>query len=440
VQGKGENGPQDKSRRNRLRIGFSTGTAMTAAARAALRRILTGKAPSWVAVRLPVGYYLPVPTAIVAATDLTAEALVIKDAGDDPDVTHKAAIHVRVSVAAAEGERSEVSRGQRQACFGEGAGSEIRLCAGPGVGVVTKPGLAVPVGEPAINPVPRRMLAENMAEELERSPWGVLFETLRTRGTADSGSEAFEPKRHVRLALPPIPGLSVPVLLHVRVSIPQGEDLARRTLNPRLGIHGGLSVLGTTGLVKPLSHEAYEETIAAALAVAKAGGCRSVVLSTGGKSEKLARKILGGEPDEAFVQIADFFAFAVREAARMGFDTVVHSVFFGKAVKMASGVPYTHAHKAAMDLKVLVRCGERVGVKRPVLERIAHANTARHALEILLQNGTQNVFRAVAEEALRRSRRFAGAGVRRLRLLLFDYEGCILADVAEETGAEENTA
>uniref|UniRef100_A0A832A4E7 Cobalt-precorrin-5B C(1)-methyltransferase n=1 Tax=Desulfacinum infernum TaxID=35837 RepID=A0A832A4E7_9BACT len=440
MQGKGENGSEDGSRRKRLRTGFSTGTAMTAAARAALRRILSGKAPSWVAVRLPVGYYLAVPTAIVAATDLEAEALVIKDAGDDPDVTHKAAVLVRVSLTAVEGQCSEFPRAHPQASLGEGAGSEIRLCAGPGVGVVTKPGLAVPVGEPAINPVPRQMLAENMAEELERSPWGVPLESLRTRGSAHSGPEAFGRNRHVRLALPRIPGLSARVLLDVRVSIAQGEELARRTLNPRLGIHGGLSVLGTTGLVKPLSHEAYEETIAAALAVAKAGGCPSVVLSTGGKSEKLARKILDGEPDEAFVQIADFFAFAVREAARMGFDTVVHSVFFGKAVKMASGLPYTHAHKAAMDLKVLVRCGERVGAEPRVLERIAQANTARHALEILLQEGIRDVVRAVAEDALRWSRRFAGAGVRRLRLLLFDYEGRILADVAQEGGAEENTA
>lgn len=412
---------------------------MTAAARAALRTVLTKKAPSWIAVRLPVGYYLAVPVTILEASGQEAQAQVIKDAGDDPDVTHKAAIHVRVWIAAAERKWSGGARGHAHECSGESPGSGIRLCAGSGVGVVTKPGLAIPVGEPAINPVPRQMLAENMAEELKRWSRGGPPEVSQKADPAPWEPSALGRSRPVRLALPPIPGLPAPVLLHVLVSIPHGEDLARRTLNPRLGIRGGLSVLGTTGLVKPLSHEAYEETITAALAVAKAVGCGSVVLSTGGKSEKLARKILHGEPDEAFVQIADFFALAVREAARLGFETVVHSVFFGKAVKMASGLPYTHAHKAAMDLKILLRFGERIGLERRVLQRIAQANTARHALDILLQNGGGDVVHAVAEEALRRSRVFAGAGVGRLRLLLFDYEGRILADVAEKHRAEELT-
>lgn len=410
---------------------------MTAAARAALRTVLTGKAPSWIAVRLPVGYYLAVPATILEATGLQARAQVIKDAGDDPDVTHRAAIHVRVAITATEPNGGEDACAHPQESSGWDTGAGIRLYAGPGVGVVTKPGLPVPVGEVAVNPVPRQMLAENMAEELKRWARALPPEGLRKADLSEFGLGASGQKHSIRLALPHIPGLSEPVVLHVMVSIPQGEELARRTLNPRLGIQGGLSILGTTGLVRPLSHEAYEETIAAALAVAKAGGCRTVVLSTGGKSEKLARKILGKEPDEAFVQIADFFAFAVRQAARLAFDTVVHSVFFGKAVKMASGLPYTHAHKAAMDLKVLVRCGDRIGLERWILERIAQANTARHALEILLENGARDVAGAVAEEALSWSRRFAGTGVRRLRLLLFDYEGRILADTTQESGPEE---
>jgi len=221
------------------------------------------------------------------------------------------------------------------------------------------------------------------------------------------------------------------MVLHVTVSVAQGEDLARRTLNPRLGILGGLSILGTTGLVRPLSHEAYEETIVSALRVAQANGGSTVVLSTGGKSEKLAQRYLSDVPEEAFVQIADFFAFAVHEASRMGFQTVVHSVFFGKAVKMASGVPYTHAHKVDMDLGVVVRCGQRAGTDAPVLHRVAQANTARHALEMLMEAQAREVIYEVAREALRQSRRFAGTQVRLVRLLLFDYDGTLLADVTD---------
>ena len=134
----------------------------------------------------------------------------------------------------------------------------------------------------------------------------------------------------------------------VEIEVPKGEELAKHTLNPRLGILGGISILGTTGIVKPFSNEAYEQTIQAALSVAASSACGTVVLSTGGKSERFARDLFKELPPEAFVQVADFFSFAVREARRFGFTRIIHSLFFGKAIKMAQGTSlYTRPFSAA---------------------------------------------------------------------------------------------
>jgi cobalt-precorrin-5B (C1)-methyltransferase len=190
---------------------------------------------------------------------------------------------------------------------------------------------------------------------------------------------------------------------------------------------GGISILGTTGIVKPFSHEAYEETIQTALSVAASGGCREVVLSTGGKSERFAREVLSGRPAEAFVQVADFFAFSVAEARRMGFAGVVHSAFFGKVVKMAQGHAYTHAHKVPLDLNPVAGLAREMGYDEDLCRELASANTARHALELLFSGGAADVVTAVARGALKESRRLAGERLS-VRLLLFDYDGALLTD------------
>jgi cobalt-precorrin-5B (C1)-methyltransferase len=186
--------------------------------------------------------------------------------------------------------------------------------------------------------------------------------------------------------------------------------------------------LGTTGIVKPFSNEAYQETIDSALQVAAANARHFVVLSTGGKSERLAQSVLKNWPEESFVQIADFFACAVRAAVRRGFQGIVHSVFFGKAIKMAQGQEYTHAHRSPLDLQPLALMAEQLGYDTSVCLELAHANTARHALELLQQRQADDLIVAVAREALEQSRMFSGYQSA-VRLLLFDYDGRLLADV-----------
>lgn len=411
--------PEEKTSRGRkregLRGGFSTGTAAVAAAIAALRRLLTGISPEEVPVRLPSGDYLMVQVLESGFEGPLARATVIKDGGDDPDITNRAEIVAKVEIFA-----------------GSDGREGVFLSAGTGVGIVTKPGLPVPPGEPAINPVPRKMFAENLLEEFQIL-WPIRRHTTSVLRPPPSGTRHPAPGiRHpASVFVPfegPLPDELSGMAISVTVEVPRGEELARHTLNPRLGILGGISILGTTGLVKPFSHEAYEETISAALSVAASNGCETAILSTGGKSERFAQEVLSGEPIEAFVQVADFFAFSVREALRFGFRRIVHSVFFGKAVKMAQGHEYTHAHKASLDLELLAEIARHFGRGPDFCSELAGANTARHALEIITARGEMEIIGAVAARALEQSARIAGEGVS-LRMLLFDYEGRLLTDV-----------
>jgi cobalt-precorrin-5B (C1)-methyltransferase len=315
--------------------------------------------PEAVSVLLPGGETLSVPVA--GGRKLTAdeaEATVIKDAGDDPDVTNGAVIGVRLR-------RRE--------------GQGLTIAGGPGVGRVTKPGLALPPGEWAVNPGPRAMLRENLA----------FF----------------------------------PGGLNVEIFVEKGEELAARTLNPRLGIVGGLSILGTTGLVKPFSHEAYLAVVDSALSLARAMGLREVALTTGRQSENLARGRRPDLPEEAFVQMADYFGDSLKKAA--GFETVNLAVFFGKAVKQAAGLANTHAHRRDQDPALLA---EWLASAAPpaVLAGLKAAPTARAALALLKEAGLADpAAQVVAARVLASARLWAGPGPK-LRLMIFDYDGALL--------------
>ncbi|MEJ5300938.1 MAG: cobalt-precorrin-5B (C(1))-methyltransferase CbiD [Thermodesulforhabdaceae bacterium] len=380
-----------------LRKGFSTGSAATAAIVAATRALLGNPPNSCVSIKVPIGVYIPIPVTLHRQSKYYWCGEVIKDGGDDPDITHGALVRASVALV-----RKELNS------------SRIWLDAGEGIGVVTKPGLPVPPGEPAINPVPRQMIVENVFSSirtlLEKVPFCPPLSNL----------PPWDKNRRILLALPGSLGFD----FHVVLTIPEGKALAKRTLNPRLGIVDGLSILGTSGLVKPFSHEAYEETIDYALRFAKTNGCSTVVLTTGGKSEQYARRLLPDLPDAAFIQIADFFGFAVKKAQEYGFIEVVHAVFFGKAVKMAMGFSYTHAREGLIDMSELAR---KAGLRGEIAKAVSNANTARQVLEMLKGRACFEAIQSISREALYASVRFASQIPAR-RLILFDYDGTILFD------------
>lgn len=375
---------------------------------AAVNSLLGCEVSNFVAVKLPVGFYIPIPVSLNCKSRFFCIAEVRKDGGDDPDITHGAIIRAEVSLV----------KSKRVGSFDQSSG--IWLDAGEGVGVVTKPGLPVPPGEPAVNPVPRQMILENVASVILNkviSDFGQDFEEKLPDLPEN------EPNRRIFLPFPS----EVKCLfgIYVVLSIPGGEILAKRTLNPRLGIVEGLSILGTSGLVKPFSHEAYEETIDYALRFARINGCSGVVLATGGKSEFYARKLLSQMPEAAFVQVADFFCFSVKRAEEYGFSEIIHAVFFGKAVKMALGYPYTHAREGLIDMGEVALVA---GLSGEVKEAVLGANTARQVLEILKSgNYFHDAIRRICIRALESSFSFSPRVPKR-RIMLFDYDGTLLCE------------
>ncbi|MCK4486648.1 MAG: cobalt-precorrin-5B (C(1))-methyltransferase [Desulfobacterales bacterium] len=359
--------------KRKLKSGFTTGTAAAASAKAALMLLIGSKAPDAVEIRLPGEGKLKVPIHGRQIVEGKAECMVMKDAGDDPDVTHRVLIGARVWMT-----------------YNAQGGTVISIRGGEGVGVVTKPGLEVNVGEPAINPVPRRMIRAAVREVLESS----------------QGSES----KHV----------------FVEIFVPEGVELAKKTLNARLGIVGGISILGTTGIVHPLSHDAYKATIRSALSVARATGLTKIILTTGRRSERFAQMLWHGHPRGAFVQIGDYFKFSVESAAKLGFEKIVLAVFFGKAVKMAQGVHYTHAARAQMSMERLAEWALEVTNEGRLAKQIKGSNTAREVLG-LVRNDYPAVVNAIGERMVRSGQDYAGIQCK-VEGVIFDYDGAVLFD------------
>ncbi len=358
-----------KATPQKLRSGFTTGAAAAAAVKGALQLLQTAEAPKTAQIMALTGEPLVIPIHACDRVDAaSARCTVVKDAGDDPDITHKAEIGAVVSL--------------------NHGGEGIHIKAGKGVGTVTKPGLEIPPGEPAINPGPREMIRRAIAD---------VFPDPASR----------------------------PAVV-IEVFVPEGEKLARNTLNPRLGIVGGISILGTTGIVRPMSHEAYIATIEASLSVARAMRLNRVVLTTGRRSERFAQGLWPDLPEEAFVQIGDFFKASLDALNREGIADAVLTVFFGKAVKMAQCVPHTHAAKSAMALNRLAKwSGETTG-DAAFADTIAAANTARHAFDLIMERYPGMVAH-VGWRMTEAARKFSGPRVR-VRGVILDYAGDVLFD------------
>ncbi|EFK09430.1 cobalamin biosynthesis protein CbiD [delta proteobacterium NaphS2] len=363
-------GQRDAEAGKRLREGFTTGSAAAAGAKAALGCLVGLRISKEVEIPLPAGGRLTIPVERVERVGNAARAVVRKDGGDDPDATHKARIMSTVRL------------------LPGGRYGDVHIEGGTGVGKVTRPGLPVPVGESAINPAPRRQIRE------------ALLECLNEAGVRSGVS--------------------------VVVEVANGERIARKTLNPRLGILGGISILGTRGTVKPFSNKAYKDTITMSMDVAKAEGLKAIVLSTGGRSERFLKELLPGFPETAFIQVADFFSFSFKEAAKRGFHHIFFSCFFGKLVKMAQGFPYTHARKSTIDFDRLASWSVLKGMEKERAHAIKGANTAREALSIIQEAPRgDGIIRYVLETALISARGFAGP-LPDITYYLFDFGGVLL--------------
>lgn len=310
-----------------MRHGYTTGACATAMTKAALQTLVTGEVPEEVTIYLPVGQYATfrVETSEVKNGQVMCET--IKDAGDDPDATHQARIQSTVRLTEAAG---------------------IHLDGGVGVGRVTKAGLPVAVGEAAINPVPRKMIHGVVQEMIEQ------YELIQG--------------------------------VDVVISVPDGVEIAKKTLNGRLGIIGGISILGTRGTVMPFSSSAYMASIVQAINVAKEAGCDHLVITTGGRSEKYAMKQYPHLPEEAFIEMGDFVGFTLKHIARKKIPNVSLVGMMGKFSKVAQGVMMVHSKSAQVSLEFLAGIARKVGVENAVIEEILQANTASQVGDMLQGN------------------------------------------------------
>lgn len=356
----------DKTVRKGTRTGFTTGACSAAAARAATLGLVHGAVPSEVDCLLPNGSTVRFAVTEGRCDGAEAHAVVVKDAGDDPDCTDGAHLTADVRLRA-------------------DAPGRVHLHGGFGVGTVTMAGLGLEVGGPAINPVPRRNIEDNV-----REAGAPLLD--------DAG-------------------------LDVTISVPQGLDMARKTLNARLGILGGISILGTTGIVKPYSTAAYRASVVQGVQVAATLGTGAVVLTTGGRTEKFAMAECPGLPPAAFVQMGDFLRYALDEAVAQGLARVVIGGMVGKLTKIAQGETITHANRAEVDTDLLADIARELGAPAEDCAAIAAAETARFAAERMTVLGLEAAFhtrlaeRVVATLVGRYPQRFA------LTVLVCDFEG-----------------
>lgn len=335
--------------KKRLRSGFTTGACAAAAAKAACLAILEKNPLVTVEIPFPEGqrHTFTVINAL-RFSGLEAQASVIKDAGDDPDVTNGAEIIARVALTKTQGPAPLI----------------VHFVAGEGVGVVTKPGLALAVGEPAINPVPRQMIASAIGEGLaHRNELG-------------------------------------PVIATVTISVPKGRELAGKTLNERLGIVGGLSVLGTTGIVRPVSAEAWTATIEASMAVARETGCREIVLSTGRTSEKGVQTLLN-LPIEAYAMMGDYLHFSLSAAARNGFARIHLAGMWAKILKAAMAIPQTHVRHGALEVEAAATFIGQLSGNHTLARSLSQANTAREIYDRLLTGKHDDIISQVCVAAKR---------------------------------------
>ncbi|WP_046472251.1 cobalt-precorrin-5B (C(1))-methyltransferase [Allosalinactinospora lopnorensis] len=311
-----------KVRQKALRTGWTTGTCASAAAKAAAQTLATGRAVDVVEVALPSGRrvtFAPERCEVVSAA--RAEAVVVKDAGDDPDVTHSA--HITATVT-------------------RGPGSGLELDGGVGVGVVTKPGLGLDPGGPAINEVPRQMITQAVREVIDVDREGV----------------------------------------RVVISVPEGERMARKTTNAKLGILGGISILGTTGIVRPFSTASWRASVEQAVSVMAAQGESTLVLCTGGRTEKGAMLRHPELPDVCFVEVGDFTGAGLRRAREHGLTRVVFVGMAGKLSKLAAGVLMTHYTRSKVSTELLGEITREVGGDEELAVQVDAANTGRHAYEL----------------------------------------------------------
>ena len=349
----------------KLRCGYTTGSCATAAAQAAAEMLLTRQSVKNSEIITPKGVRLVIPVHRCELSDEKALCSVIKDSGDDPDITNGIEVCAEVSLTQ----------------------NGIEITGGKGVGKVTKAGLDQPVGEYAINSVPRKMITQAL----------------------DTVAEMHEYHGGLR----------------VIISVPEGEEIAKKTFNPRIGIVGGISIIGTTGIVEPMSNTAIIETIRTEANIRRAEGKKALLLTVGDYSEK---HIFENMPQlsEQCVMCSNFIGDAIDIGITLGFDSILICGHIGKMVKLGSGIMNTHSSYADGRMETLIACGVLAGVENSVLCRLTDCATTDAALDILYENGSAKAVLDILTNRIDGYLQARAKGSARIGAVIFSYKNDML--------------
>ncbi len=353
--------------KGKLRTGFTTGTSATAASMAAILSIINQKRIESVDVLLPKKDRIKININACKFDKNRACCSVIKDGGDDPDVTHGAEIVVDLTLTSKP--------------------KSIEIDGGEGVGRVTKPGIGLEIGQAAINQMPRKMITENLII--------VGKKILEKNG------------------------------IKVVISVPKGKELGPKTDNPRIGIVNGISILGTSGIVIPYSTASFAAAIRQQIDVVVSMGDNTVVLTTGGRSEDYARNILK-LPEHSFIQMGDFSGYTISQCAKKSIKKAYVGGFIGKFAKMATGVKQTHVKGSKVNMKFLSELAKKCKADEKIIQEIENANTARNVQEIVLENNVEGFFAQVCSEVYKQMKDHS-ENKTEIEVILFDFDGNVLA-------------
>ncbi len=358
----------DKRRKGQLRTGYTTGTSASAATKAALLTLISAKIFNTIDVFLPKG---KIATLSIAWTRTNPDnqsitCAVIKDGGDDPDVTHGAEICSTVSLTNNKG--------------------LIEIDGGIGVGRVTRPGLGLEIGSAAINPVPKKMIEH------------TVFDSAKSLLSQNG--------------------------IKVIISVPKGGELAKKTDNPRLGIVGGISILGTTGIVFPYSTASFAASIRQSLDVAISLGTDIVVLTTGGRSEDFIKKVYDYLPDYAFIQMGDFSGYTIKQCTNRSIKKIIIAGFIGKLTKMAMGIKQTHVRGSHISIEFMANLANKCVDSKEIINEIRKANTARHVSEIISQYNIKNFFNLICKHVSAEMYKHSNNSIE-IVVIMFNFDGKI---------------
>lgn len=356
-----------------LRSGYTTGACATACTKAALKALINQRILSSVSITLPAGQLVPFELLECRLGAEECTCRVRKDAGDDPDVTHGAVIGATVSFSMLPG---------------------IHFLQGAGVGVVTLPGLEIGVGEPAINPVPRRMM-ETVCRKL-----------LSDHNLLNAG-------------------------VNVTIVVENGEEIAKRTLNSRLGILGGISILGTTGIVTPFSASSYIASICMGVDVALANGCTELVVSSGARSENSLKPLFAHLPEYAFIHYGNWIGETLEKISQTPLKKVTIGIMLGKSVKLAEGFLDTHSGKSSWNPAFIHSLAHTAGYPESVLNRIIDLNMAGRLTELFSFVPSEPFYQALLKSCYQHCIRLCPNT--ELKLVLMNKEGALIHYPLEST-------